>query len=422
MSRCQNHEQQKQDCLDFFKQGGIWKRLFTGFRNKYESYGHFSGKVVLNNLSFEDIDELEGFFGLNYHGKKSVTISAEKFVKALANSKYTNITPYEILTEYFDTPLIAKSESRTLKENNIKSIEFDFYDNFKETPAVQFLEEFENIVKNLSEDLIAWKHMLWLCAEIYNALPYRNKDKMYLAVFATRLTGNPHAFDQGTTKGNILYRVIQIDLKYRHINIEASEIFPAYRRKKSYLLAGIMIDDISNYTMLYNVHGIKTDGNIHQGIEGFYKEKNIVQLPLNVIADLDRIECIDNTIYIVENPSVFAMICKEKSCMCMNGQPRLAGLIVLELLAKSGISIYYSGDFDPEGILIAQKLSQFYDGKFIYWHMTPDDYYKCKSNKTISKKRMKILNKITDKNLIPAANAIQKYGMAGYQENIDFLL
>ncbi|MBQ5850052.1 MAG: hypothetical protein IIW54_04435, partial [Lachnospiraceae bacterium] len=62
------------------------------------------------------------------------------------------------------------------------------------------------------------------------------------------------------------------------------------------------------------------------------------------------------------------------------------------------------------------------DGKFIYWHMTQDDYYKCKSNKTISKKRMKILNKITDKNLIPAANAIQKYGMAGYQENIDFLL
>lgn len=46
--------------------------------------------------------------------------------------------------------------------------------------------------------------------------------------------------------------------------------------------------------------------------------------------------------------------------MCMNGQPRLAGLMVLELLAKSGTRVYYAGDLDPEGILIAQKLSRYY--------------------------------------------------------------
>ena len=49
-----------------------------------------------------------------------------------------------------------------------------------------------------------------------------------------------------------------------------------------------------------------------------------------------------------------------KAYMCMNGQPRLAGLMVLDLLAKSGTEVYYSGDLDPEGILIAQKLSQYY--------------------------------------------------------------
>ena len=37
-----------------------------------------------------------------------------------------------------------------------------------------------------------------LGSEMYNHLPYRQDNKLYLAVFAAMLTGNPHAFDQGT--------------------------------------------------------------------------------------------------------------------------------------------------------------------------------------------------------------------------------
>ena len=51
--------------------------------------------------------------------------------------------------------------------------------------------------------------------------------------------------------------------------------------------------------------------------------------------------------------------------MCMNGQPRLTGLMLLDLLEKSGTTIYYSGDLDPEGILIAQKLADYYRESFI---------------------------------------------------------
>ena len=159
----------------------------------------------------------------------------------------------------------------------------------------------------------------------------------------------------GTTEGNILYQVILISLEQRGLVVESSDLFPAYKRQKSYLLAGILIDDISNYAILYQVRAMKKDRSEHQGMLGFFSEKNMVQVPLNIISEWESIECIDNEIYVVENPSVFAAICKEKSCMCMNGQPRLAGLLVLELLAKSGTKVSYSGDRDPEGILIAQK-------------------------------------------------------------------
>ena len=39
-------------------------------------------------------------------------------------------------------------------------------------------------------------------------------------------------------------------------------------------------------------------------------------------------------------------------------------MIQMDLFAKSEIRVYYAGDLDPEGILIAQKLSQYYKGEF----------------------------------------------------------
>lgn len=451
------HKKLTSECVAFFKQHPVWKRVFAGFRSKYESYGRFSGKVVVTNLSPEDIEELEGFFGQNYHGKKSATISAEKFTKALSQSKFKEVTPDEILTEFFGEALMGKAEARLLREQRQQAIEQEFLECFSETPAGDMLEAFEVLIKSSTKSNIAqsditqnnkvqsnkaqsniahnnkahinntdsqtealesWKRLLWLCAQIYNALPYRIGEKQYLAVFAARLTGNPHAFDHGTTEGGLLYQVIQVDLKQREIQVEASKIFPAYQRQKSFLLSGILIDDISNYALLSKVHAIKKDGSWHKGMEGFCEEGNMVQVPLNVIAEWEGIKCQDNEIYIVENPSVFAMLCGEKSCMCMNGQPRLAGLMVLELLARSGTKVYYSGDLDPEGLLIAQKLCQFYDGEFVYWHMNVEDYRACMSKETLSGRRMKMLDNITDTALLPVVHAMESGKIAGYQENI----
>ena len=91
-------------------------------------------------------------------------------------------------------------------------------------------------------------------------------------------------------------------------------------------------------------------------------------------------------------------------------------MIQMNLFAKSGIRVYYAGDLDPEGILIAQKLSQYYKGEFHYWHMETADYEKCRSEEVISPKRMKILERITDGRLKPVVDRIEEYGSAGYQE------
>ena len=138
--------------------------------------------------------------------------------------------------------------------------------------------------------------------------------------------------------------------------------------------------------------------------EKFYAE--MIQDPL--FADYRPEQCQQDLTMLTGNPHAFD-----------NGTAAgnfLYQMIQLDLFAKSGIRVYYAGDLDPEGILIAQKLSQYYKGEFHYWYMETADYEKCRSEEVISPKRMKILERITDGRLKPVVDRIEEYGTAGYQE------
>ena len=171
--------------------------------------------------------------------------------------------------------------------------------------------------------------------------PYnRPKNYKYKPQHRNSYGRKPMQDRKAPAEGKILYQVIQMDLGQRGIQVETLEMFPAYKRQKSYLLAGILIDDISNYALLYNVHAIKKNGELHRGMDGFCQEKNMVQVPLTVLSEWERIECVDHEIFIVENPSVFALICGEKSCMCWNS-------LIPPLILSRGIPLVwrYCGRF-----------------------------------------------------------------------------
>lgn len=420
MSRRQESEQLKK-CVEYFRQNSVWEKVLNGFFEKYASYGRFSGSVRVQSLSPEELEELEGFFGKSFHRQKSVTISAEKFQKVLENSRYKGLAPEEILESYFGKALCSKQEERILKAQKQQELLLRMSSEYEGTPAQVELEYFMQMLKgNSRKDFEELEQQLKLSAEIFNKLPYRKTQKIYLAVFAAMVTGNPHAFDQGTVGGRLLYQIIQRNLELRNLIIGQIETFPAYKRQRSFLAAGILLDDVSNSVMLYRVEAVKKDGDMHSGVAGFQKEQDILQIPLGVITDWKEVRCLQQKILIVENPSVFAMLCgkEEYSCMCMNGQPRLASLMLLDLLAESGTTVYYSGDLDPEGLLIAQKLADYYKGTFYFWHMESEDYEQCRSSEVISDRRMKSLDKITDARLIPVVDQIKKYKTAGYQERL----
>jgi uncharacterized protein (TIGR02679 family) len=426
---------QIKSCLDYFRSYSVFDSMLRGFREKYDSYGNFSGKVILKALSEEDIDVLEGFFSKSFHGQKSVTISAENFKRALKNSCFDLVEPKELLENYFREKMTGKKERRQNEEGKLKNIFEKYSEIYENTPAFDFVNELlsldkskeglKYILKVYRDSERDWnevERVVKLSAEIINNFPYRQEKLEYLAVFAAFLTGNPHAFDDGTCDSQLLKLLINRDIGIRGIEISSVNIFPAMKKQLIYMKVGILRDDTSNYAMLSGVLACKKDGTLHKGMEGFLAEGDMVHVPLNVISGWEKISCPNDEIFIVENPSIYAMLCAKyrggKACMCMNGQPRLSSVLVLDLLAKTDTRIYYAGDFDPEGLLIAQKIKQYYKGKFSYWHMSEEAYEMSNPTEIISEKRLKILDKISDEDLKPTAESLRKRGRAGYQEQL----
>lgn len=423
----------KQDCTKFFREHTIFDKILKGFREKYQSYGSFSGTIKLSGLSEEDREALEGFFCRSYHGRKSVSISAEKFEKALKNSKFELFSGKEVLELYFKEAMTGKREK--LEEEREKWTQM--LSNMKKqcmgTSAEAWFEMLEmgtcssgiylkRCYKEANFDIEEVKRFLRLGIEIINQFPYRRNTSEYLAVFAAVITGNPHAFDENTKEGQFLDILINENLERRKKLDGGSKQYFAFEKQRKSLEVGILRDDISNYVMLSGIRARKKSGEFHSGMEGFFGEGEPISVPLSVLMEWEAVECPENEIYILENPSVFAVLCKKwrgkKACMCMNGQPRLSSVLMLDLLAKSDVKIYYAGDFDPEGILIAWKIKQYYKGTVQYWHMSVNEYVKSCSKETISEKRMKMLEKITDPELSDLLLEFHKKKLAGYQENI----
>lgn len=485
------HDRAK-EAAAYLREYAVLRRLMEGFRDKYVSYGRFGGSVLLEALSAEDIDVLEGFFQTGFHGEKQVRITAVKFQKALAASRFAPATPEEVLREYFGAALQGKKQRAEERKNLLEAI-LDQAENIWKKPAVSswirhlredpkhgihyYLRQklpFEGAVAcsavhslpddtdraepgvqdnlpvleetrhpgrlpllyqmmdtwrirggetgSLSEEQHKALFILVLGVALLEGFPCRRGTFEYLPVFAAKITGDPHFFDQGSAAGSFLDQIARWMNRYEGKALPSFRGFESLRRQRIYLSVGIIQGDSSNYTMLYGLRAYGKEGQVHQGMDGFMNEMDMVQIPLHVIENWTAVSCPDQKIWIVENPSVYSVLCQHSAgryaCMCVNGQPNLSSLRMLDLLALSGVSVYYAGDFDPEGLRIAQNLRRYYRGTFHYWHMSAEDYHAALSSVELTPKRLKMLQNIRDPELIPVTRKMLENGRAGYQENI----
>ena len=416
------------EAVEYFKKKPVYEKLFNEFKKKYESHGKIGGIAVLTGLSTGDKEDISSFLMKDFTSEEEVRVSAKLFEKALLKSRFSSLTTLDILTHYFGIKLRTNKEKS--EENEGKRAEYlaeltGYTDKayIKEWLTGVFCTGADGavvIARSYNADKNELKIILQKLIKAIPMLPYfqGGKKKELLAVFAAQAAGNPHFFDDNTLAGNLLTAFLRDYFRFGY----EDDLSEAENRSNVLFKAGLIKDTLSNDVIAYGIRGRCVDGSLHQGMEGFLHQKEPVKLSLLTLANLEKTftNSVDRRVYIVENPAVFSILTShfpEKSFICSYGQIRRAVFMLLDLFDKNTV-FSYAGDFDPEGLLIAERLKKRYGERLAFWKYEPEMYLKYMSEEKLTKQRIKKLDGVRDAALLKIAELMREEGRAAYQESM----
>ena len=416
------------EAVEYFKKKPVYEKLFNEFKKKYESHGKIGGIAVLTGLNTGDKEDISGFLMKDFTSEEEVRVSAKLFEKALLKSRFSGLTILDIITHYFGIKLRTnkeKSEEDVGKRAEYLAELMGYTDKayIKEWLTEVFCTGASSavvIARSYNADKNELKIILQKLIKAIPMLPYfqGGKKKELLAVFAAQAAGNPHFFDDNTLAGNLLTAFLRDYFRFGY----EDDLSEAENRSNVLFKAGLIKDTLSNDVIAYGIRGRCVDGSLHQGMEGFLHQKEPVKLSLLTLANLEETftNSVDRRIYIVENPAVFSILISrfpEKSFICSYGQIRRAVFMLLDLFDKNAV-FSYAGDFDPEGLLIAERLKKRYGERLTFWKYEPEMYIKYVSEEKLTNQRIKKLDGVRDAALLKIAELMREEGRAAYQESM----
>lgn len=394
----------------------LWKK-------QYEKYGTCKGSIdlVLNDSNRECIS---GLMGKDYYGVDCVHITFRQLQKAILNTKYENCDFNEVLKMYFNQGVFTNKHRQEQEQIRVQNIFKHFFK--QEGKSKQWIYNtytnrdsvYIRIVQASKENEQKCINTVCVVMKALNHLPMWENKKENISLFASYHTKNPHAFDKNTFAYYLMMHGIVYFLKvdFPKTNLEQNEIL--YR-------AGLYQDGISNYCSVARLQAFNENNQPHLGWAGFYDSYEALNVNMDNLLHIHFITCCDR-VYIVENPSVFQALLKkikkekiEKiGLVCTNGQLNYSAYLLLDILVNSNVEIYYSGDMDPEGLLIADKIKQRYPSIKL-WCYDVRQYEISKSKEQATDQRMHMLDALKDEVLIRIGKCIsENKNRVGYQENM----
>lgn len=371
-------------------------------------------------------DALSGIMKKDYSKNNTISINLNKFQERLDNTKFAGVNLKEIIENYFVKDIISNKESKQKYNDEIKKFFNEVLKEEENTFVYEFLKkviddkkaEYLNLKKYYNRDKVALKQALHEACNGINNLPDKNTRT---PVFASKILGNPHGLDKKNLSGKIFVMLLSyIDGRKSPKNSEElADLYYKYH---------LLIDDVSNMILCKNIIGIKDNGQEHNGMKGFSEANEPLYLTIYNLSNIPTVKNDKkyNKVMVMENPAVFMEVaekCKIKDfpMVCTYGQVKLAGIILLDLLVNAGFKIYYSGDIDPEGMQIADKLKNRYGENLEFFGFDEETYLRNISNVKILGER---LNKLkTIENLKDICKNIREIKMVAYEEaNIENII
>lgn len=398
------------------------KRLMIELRKKWISNGHLTGKITLNNISDEEKRDIEGIMGIHY----SNSLNAKDFESAIIqNSVFGDSDIKEVLELYFGTKLVTSKEKKLIKKNED---EFFFESLKKILDDINANEQLYNwlieMQTNKNFGYITLQRLrktkpndtLTICTSVFKGINEINQNIYPIAIFASKISGNPHFLDRNSGDGSTLFVSILAYIFKEDYPTDSKSCYELLEK------ANLIKDEIAGSLAIYNVQLLKNNEN-HQGAYWCYKYKQPFMLAYCNLSDIDKATTDNNLVYVVENEMVFTTLQKEIkdrniALICTSGQPSLTAQKLIELLVKGNNRIFYSGDIDPEGLGICDRLWKKYPNNITPWLMDKNDYLASISNEEVSNQRLGLLDKIENPILKETSILLKKNKKAAYQENM----
>jgi len=275
---------------------------------------------------------------------------------------------------------------------------------------------YNSILKEYNMDSEALKEKLYYVMKALETLDYSRVRVEPLPLFSSKITKDPHYFDIGTTA----CRLLMFGICYK-----LGKDYPQNIEETNELLysGGIARDEVSIFTTIYGIKALRGE-ELHKGWQAFHDAGEPLHISIKNLNSIDQLIFSGNQVYIFENPVVLMEVisriqnsdpAKRPALICTSGQLNTASLMLLDKLYSAGATLYYSGDFDPEGIKIADKLKTRYGDQLILWRYTREDYLMIKGSKTFESRIQKLSN-IENQELIEIKQALEHHKVCGYQE------
>ncbi|MCC3357725.1 TIGR02679 family protein [Bacillus sp. REN16] len=406
--------------VNVFKGERGFIQLFHLFKEKYRSLGRIGGTVRINGFDRSELESIAGFLGKPI-GEilQKGTISLLDFEKELANTGFEDFTLLSLLEEVLHEKILTKQEELEIARdqeaaffNSIDSPDMSWWIDWirSKQPDTRWIWSLYKMDRdNLRE-------MIQTICKAFSKLPKEGEFER-LPFFSQRITGNPHYFDNNEVGGKLFIHCLYVD---QLLHWSTDLVMPKSIEELNDLLAEyrLMRDDLWNFVTCQSLLASRND-EVHPVWKAAAMSQTVMNIPMKELTKIDRVVPVKgNRVWVVENSSVASTlmdIVPDAPIVCTHGQVRMAGWRLLDLLVAENCLLYYSGDLDPEGISIANRLKERYKENVLLWRMDKKSYLDSLSNEDIST-RLSKLDRISSPEWEDVISAMKETKLAGYQE------
>ncbi|MGG3843492.1 TIGR02679 family protein [Anoxybacillus kestanbolensis] len=393
-----------EEAVQFFRGECSFHRLFCEMKKKYESLGRIGGTISVSSFSAEEKEAIASFFG-----KEMSRVSLAAFEQQLANTRFAGISLVELLSCYFGEPLVTKKEQQQEIEREKEAYFTRLMNTYRaQRDWLMAVEKQRFVQLAYQQNHHALEAALSAVCRALEQLP---STYVRLPVFAQKVANDPHMFDLHTLAGKLLLSALEFytDTEYDLSAVEdVNELLQSYR---------LLREDVLNFVTCAGVMA-ETEKGRHPVFAAACATNTALNVPLREVMPLVRAyPSVGNNVFVVENAGVFSTLLDANvPLISTNGQLNLATRWLFDLLVKEGVTFYYSGDFDPEGLKMAQRLVERYGSSVRLWHYDCSDYLATKPTVPLSDERLAKLQSVTLHDLQPVKQEILRRKKAGYQE------